>query len=140
MKTFAMYRVLVPLDNDVDRANKQAAYVSNLPNASESVTAVLGHSFTSEERSVPTDMKRADRVETVRRAKERLEATGVDVDTRDLSAPPEEGIISLVEENEFDQIVMGGRKRTSIENAILGSTTQPVVRNVDVPVTITGGE
>lgn len=135
-----MYRILVPLDNSSDRANKQTTFVSNLLDAPDSVEVVLAHTFTGEERSVPKDMKRADRVETVRRAKERLEATGVEVDTRDLESPPSEGIVSLVEDEDFDLVVMGGRKRTSIESAILGSTTQSVLRNVDVPVTITGGE
>ncbi|MFB6132305.1 MAG: universal stress protein [Halanaeroarchaeum sp.] len=135
-----MYRILVPLDNSSDRASKQTAFVSSLLEARPSVEVVLAHTFTDEERTVPRDMKRADRVETVRRSKERLEAADVEVDFRDLESPPAEGIVSLVEDEGFDLIVMGGRKRTPIENAILGSTTQRVLRNVEVPVTITGGE
>lgn len=135
-----MYRLLVPLDNSMDRAKKQAAYATNLPCATESVEAVLAHTLTGDERSVPEEMQRADRVETVRRTKEILEEAGVSVDSRDLSAPPSEGILALAEEEDFDEIVMGGRKRSPAEKAILGSVTQTVVLNADIPVTVTGGD
>ncbi|UWG48422.1 Nucleotide-binding protein, UspA family [Halanaeroarchaeum sp. HSR-CO] len=134
-----MYRLLVPLDNSMERANKQAAYVSALPCANESVEAVLAHSLTDEERSVPEDMQRADRVETVRRTMEMLADAGIDVDTVDLSPPPAEGILALAASEEFDEIVMGGRKRSPTEKAILGSVSQTVVLNAEIPVTVTGG-
>lgn len=134
-----MYRLLVPIDNSMERAKKQAAYVSNLPCASESVEAVLAHTLTDEERSVPKDMQRADRVETVRRTKELLEAADIEVDSRELSSPPSEGILELTESEAFDEVVMGGRKRSPAEKAILGSVTQTVVLNAEIPVTVTGG-
>lgn len=135
-----MYRLLVPLDDNLDRANRQADYVSGLPCASEEVEAVLAHTLTGEERSVSKAMQRPDRIETVRRTKERLEEAGIAVETRDLSSPPAEGILSLVDEVDLDEIVMGGRKRSPTEKVILGSITQTVILNADIPVTVTGGE
>ncbi|MFW6002986.1 MAG: universal stress protein [Halanaeroarchaeum sp.] len=135
-----MYRLLVPLDNSMDRAKKQAAYVSNLPCADDSVEVVLAHTITGEERSVPEEMQRADRVETVRRTMEILEDADIEVDSRDLSSPPSEGILTLAESEEFDEIVMGGRKRSPTEKAILGSVTQTVILNAEIPVTVTGGQ
>lgn len=135
-----MYRVLLPFDDSIERAKRQARYVTELPCADDEVVAVLAHSLAGEERDVPQAMKRVDRVETVRRAKEVLEEADVDVETRELSAPASEGILSLIDEEEFDQVVMGGRKRSPAEKAILGSVTQTVVLNADVPVTVTGGE
>lgn len=124
----------------MERANKQAAYVAGLPCSSDSVEAVLAHTMTGEERSVPEDMQQPDRVETVRRTKEKLEDEGVATDARALSSPPAEGVLALAESEAFDEIVMGGRKRSPTEKAILGSVTQTVVLNADVPVTVTGGE
>lgn len=135
-----MYRILLPLDDSTDRARRQARYVTNLPCANEEIEAVLAHSLTSTERAVPKAMKRVDRVETVRRAKEILEEAGVAIDTRELSSPPSEGILQMAEELAVDEIAMGGRKRSPAEKAILGSVTQTVVLNADVPVTVTGGE
>lgn len=135
-----MYRVLVPLNGGIDRATRQASYVANLPCADSDVEAVLAHTMDEEERSVNENMQRADRVDTVRRAKEILTEAGVDTETRTLSSPPKDGIVSLAEAESIDEIVMGGRKRSPAEKAILGSVTQSVILNADIPVTVTGGE
>ena len=135
-----MYRVLVPLDTDMDRATKQVAYVSALPCASEAVEAVLAHSLSDEERSAPSDMQRPDRVDTVKTAKEQLAESDIAVDTIALSSPPSEGILSRLTDGDFDEVVLGGRKRSPTEKAILGSVTQTVILNADIPVTVTGGD
>lgn len=135
-----MYRVLIPLDDSMERARRQAKYVSNLPGAAEEVEAILAHALTSEERSVPESMQRVDRVETVRRAIDALDEAGVSYDTRELSSPPAEGILEIADSEEINEIVMGGRKRSPAEKAILGSVTQSVILNADIPVTVTGGE
>jgi len=134
-----MYRILLPFDDSTARAKRQATYVANLPCASEEVVAVLAHSLTGEERSVPQEMKRVDRVETVRRAKDVLDEADVSVETTELSSPPSEAILELAESGDYDEIVMGGRKRSPAEKAILGSVTQTVVLNSPIPVTVTGG-
>lgn len=135
-----MYTVLVPLDDTMDRARRQARYVSSLPCANEEVRALLGHALTSEEKGVPDAMRRVSRVETVRRAGEILEEAGVAYETRELASPPAEGIFDVTENEDVDEIVMGGRRRSPAEKAILGSVTQTVVLNADVPVVVTGGE
>ncbi|MFB6267091.1 MAG: universal stress protein [Halodesulfurarchaeum sp.] len=135
-----MYRILLPLDDSKERARKQADYAAGLPCAEESVVAVLAHALTDEEREVPEAMQRVDRVETVRRTADRLEEEGVEYETRELSSPPAEGILDLVAEEDIEEVVMGGRKRSPAEKAILGSVTQTVILNADVPVTVTGGE
>lgn len=135
-----MYRVLLPLDDTMERARRQANYVASLPCSDEEVVAVLAHALTSEERNVPEAMQRVDRVETVRRATEILEEAGVEFETKELSSPPAEGILDIAEDEAIDEIVMGGRKRSPAEKAILGSVTQTVILNADIPVTVTGGE
>lgn len=134
-----MYRVLIPLDDTMERAQRQAAYVTGLPDAAESVQAIVAHAMTPEERSVPEAMQRVDRVKTVRRVIETLDEAGIDHESHELSSPPDEGILALADSTDVDEIVMGGRKRSPAEKVILGSVTQSVILNASVPVVVTGG-
>ncbi|MFB6094232.1 MAG: universal stress protein [Halanaeroarchaeum sp.] len=131
-----MYTVLLPLHDDVERAQRQADYIASLPCASEEVTVILGHAFSSTEQSAPEAMQRVDRVETVREASAILDDAGIETTTRELSSPAAEGILAVTADEEIDEVVMGGRKRSPAEKAILGSTTQTVILNADVPVTV----
>ncbi|MFB6113229.1 MAG: universal stress protein [Halodesulfurarchaeum sp.] len=133
-----MYRILLPVDDTIERAKKQARFVTSMPVSTDSLVVVVAHAFTGGERDVPDAMKRVDRVETVRWVTDRLEDAGVAVEHRELSTPPASGILEYVEESAVDQIVMGGRKRSPVEKAILGSVTESVVLKTDVPVTVTG--
>ncbi|TYL36677.1 universal stress protein [Natronococcus pandeyae] len=47
---------------------------------------------------------------------------------------PHTGILSYVEKNDIDLIVMGTRGRTGLDRYLLGSVTEKVVRLSDVPV------
>lgn len=136
-----MYRVLVPVDGNVDRALTQASYVTNLPAASEDVEAILLFVFTGEGDEIPADLqqfKTADRVESVRRARERLEADDVDVLVRDDSGDTTQDILDEADEYDVDAIVLGGRKRSPAGKAIFGSVTQSVILNTNRPVVVTG--
>ena len=130
-----MYRILVPLNGGIDRAKRQASYVATLPCADSEIEAVLAHTMDKEERSVDEDMQQADRIDTVRRAKETLSDAGVSTKTQTLSSPPKDGIISLAESESIDEIVMGGRKRSPTGKAVFGSTAQHVMLNSPSPVT-----
>ncbi|WP_336037576.1 universal stress protein [Halobacterium yunchengense] len=137
-----MYRVLVPVDDDVERALAQADYVAGLPDAAESVEAVLLFVFTGDTSDLPEDVqqfKSATRVQSVRRARERLEEAGVSVQVRDDSGDTTEDILEDAEEFDADAIVLGGRKRSPAGKAIFGSVTQSVILNTDRPVVVTGG-
>lgn len=136
-----MYRVLVPVDDDVDRALAQARYVTNLPDAGESVQALLLFVFTGDTEELPEDIqqfKSASRVQSVRRAQEHLEDGDVDVQVRDDSGDTTEDILNEAEGHDVDAIVLGGRKRSPAGKAIFGSVTQSVILNTDRPVVVTG--
>lgn len=47
---------------------------------------------------------------------------------------PHETIREYVDEEDIDLVVMGTHGRTGLERALLGSTTERVVRTVDTPV------
>lgn len=136
-----MYRVLVPVDDDVDRALSQARYVANLPDAAESVEAIVLFVFTGDSSDLPDDVqqfKSASRVQSVRRAREHLEDQGIDVDVIDDSGDTTEDIVQDAEKYDVDAIVLGGRKRSPAGKAIFGSVTQSVILNTDRPVVVTG--
>ncbi|MFB6266067.1 MAG: universal stress protein [Halodesulfurarchaeum sp.] len=133
-----MYRVLLPVDTDVDRAVSQAEFVADLPVREGSVEADVAHAFTEEERDVPRTLQQLERVESVRRALEVLEDSGVETGTIGLSTPVKAAIIERAETDDFDLIVMGGRKRSPAKKALLGSVAQATILNAPVPVAVTG--
>jgi nucleotide-binding universal stress UspA family protein len=138
-----MYRVLVAVDDDADRALEQARYVADLPDAAENVQAILLFVFDGDSSDIPDDLqqfKSAGRVQSVRRAQEFLEDRGVDVIARDDSGDTTEDILDDAEEFDVDAIVLGGRKRSPAGKAIFGSVTQSVILNSDRPVVVTGSQ
>lgn len=134
-----MYRVLMPVDDDEDRAMSQAEFVAGLPEAADTVAVTVVHAFHGEEQEAPRDMRRADRVGSVRRALAYFEEHGVDAEATDIGSPPGETIGKFADDIEADLIVVGGRKRSPAGKAVFGSVTQSVILTVDRPVAVTGG-
>jgi nucleotide-binding universal stress UspA family protein len=136
-----MYRVLVPVDDDVDRALAQAEYVSDLPSADEAVEAILLFVFHGDRAELPEELKQfesASRIQSVRRAREHLEDADVEVTVREDSGDTTQDILDEAEDNDVDAIVLGGRKRSPAGKAIFGSVTQSVILNTERPVVVTG--
>lgn len=138
-----MYRVLVPIDTDVDRAIAQSEFVATMPGADE-VEAILLFIFSGKTGDdLPDELKpfkSASRVESVRRAKEYLDDHGVQVEILDESGDASEDIIEEADRYEVDAIVLGGRKRSPAGKAIFGSVTQSVILNTERPVVVTGSK
>lgn len=130
------YRILIPVGGENERAEKQAEYVTQLPSAAEELSVTLVHALTGSEKDVPAQMQQPDRSEAVRAAKRVLENAGIDVHTQGVSSPPAKGIVLLSEEGDFDEIVISGKKRSPTQKAILGSVTQSVILEADIPVTV----
>lgn len=65
---------------------------------------------------------------------DRAEVRGLDAEPILLRGRPEEEILSLVEENDIDVVVMGRRGASSGDATRLGSVTERVLRNADVTV------
>lgn len=139
-----MYRVLVPVDDNEDRARRQAEFVANLPSAAEEVEAHILFVFTAGVRSgdMPEELRQfdsAERVPAVRRAEDVFEDAGVDYEIMEDSGEAGEDIIQDAEEIDADLLVLGGRKRSPAGKILFGSVTQEVLLNTDRPVTVTGG-
>jgi nucleotide-binding universal stress UspA family protein len=136
-----MYKVLVPIDESVERAMGQAKYVTSLPNADGSVEAILMYVF-GKDGDVPEEYQRfksATRIKSVKEASEHLEEHGIEVTVVDDSGEAAQDILDHAEENDVNAIVLGGRKRSPTRKAIFGSVTQEVILNTERPVVVTGG-
>ena len=133
-----MYNVVVAVGDDEERALDQADFVARLPQAAEEVIAHVVHTLHGEEREAPQEMRRADRVASVRSVLEYLEQRNVTAKAQDISEPIADSIIDLADDLDADLVVVGGRKRSPTAKAVLGSVTQQVILNTDRAVTVAG--
>lgn len=137
-----MYRILLPVDTDVERSLAQARFVEELPGSDEACGVIILHSWTGRtevEHDETRVTQTASDVESVREVMEFFDANGVAYELIDGAGDPAELILDVVDNEEPDQIVMGGRKRTPLGKVIFGSVTQAVILDVDVPVTVATG-
>ncbi|MDS0259234.1 universal stress protein [Haloarcula sp. S1CR25-12] len=133
-----MYRILVPVDTDPDRARGQAAFVEELPTSAENIEVIVTHALPPDDVKDPDDADGIEQVETVQLARDYLEDRGYAVTLAEGRLPPADGILDIAEEHEADHIVMGSRKRSPTGKVIFGSVSQQVLLESPVPVTVVG--
>lgn len=132
-----MYRTLIPVDENENRALHQAKYVARLSDSAPDVEATVLYVVP------PSEMERADTVafdtvDAAVTAAEHLEAAGITVDGRVDEGDVAAGIIDAADALDSHELVMGGRKRSGAANVLLGSTVHDVFVSTERPVTITG--
>lgn len=133
------YRVLVPIDGNEDRSQRQAEHVLSMPNAAETLDVTLLHVYPTIEggdagtERVGDQMGQPDSIDTVRQM---LSDNGIAVETREREGDVGDTILAVAREIGPDIIVMAGRKRSPVGKAIFGSVTQTVILNADFPVTV----
>jgi nucleotide-binding universal stress UspA family protein len=133
--------VLVPMDDSPPSKAALEHALSEHPEAEITVLYVVdtttpvgyGDLFTL---AAQTDHQ-ADRSEELFDEAERI-AEGYDVELTTLSerGVPARTIATLVEEREFDHVVMGSHRRTGINRLFLGSVAERVLRRTSVPLTV----
>lgn len=87
--------------------------------------------------STENPVKRSERIET--EVRNRLREAGInssDTDFVTREGRPAEEILTVVEADEIDQVVMGSRGLSGIRRLLLGSVAETVVRRADIPVNI----
>jgi nucleotide-binding universal stress UspA family protein len=130
-----MYQVLIPVNDSESRAVHQAKYVSRLPRASESVEATVLHvSPPDGSDEIPT----FGDVDAAVEAAATLEDAGVSVSRQVEAGGVSKEILLVADAEAADEIVIGGRKRSGVMKALLGSRAQDILLSGDRPVTVTG--
>lgn len=126
-----MFTVVAGIDTDTDRAIGQAQAIAGLPCASTDIRAILLHAF----RDNP-EGGTVEQVKAARKAREVLEAAGVETELQGYGGDPTKAILNVAEDEDADQIVIAGRKRTPTGKVLFGSVTQSVILSTDLPVLV----
>ncbi|MEF8856041.1 MAG: universal stress protein [Haloplanus sp.] len=132
-----MYRILVPVDRNLNRARHQAQYVARLPDADSAVAATVLY-VAPPDRFAAADEVSFSEVNAAVTAADDLEAAGVEVDRRVADGSVASAIVDAIDDLDADEVVMGGRKRSGVTRVLLGSIVQDVMLSTERPVTITG--
>ena len=143
-----MYRVLVPVDTDEQRANAQVDTLRSLPGDPADLSVTVLHVY-EEIDTIPTEggtayiedvNKSLPEIrgvpDTVRLVEERLEEAGIDVDRQMMVGDPADGALRIAREIDADAILLGVRKRSPVGKAIFGSVSQNVITDTDRTVII----
>lgn len=143
-----MFDVLLPVDENDDRANEQVDAVLSLPGEADELSVTVLHvieeidtmpdeagaTFIDDvNESLPEIRDLPDSVDDVER---RLETAGVETTREVMVGQPAEGILQVAAENDIDAIVLGTRKRSPVGKAVFGSVTQSVILEADRPVIV----
>ncbi|SDJ49970.1 universal stress protein [Natronorubrum texcoconense] len=124
-----MYRILVGVETDKDRAMAQASMIESLPGANDEVTAILVHVFQNnpEGRSIP-------QLNGVRHAAAAFDERGIDYEYYEASGDPAPELIAAADELDVDMLCLSGRKRSPTGKVVFGSVTQSVILGTNRPV------
>jgi nucleotide-binding universal stress UspA family protein len=131
-----MHRVLVPVDENVQRATRQAEFVTSMPGVPDELQVKVIHVDPADyEGAKPTEL---EDIEAATVAHDRIEDAGIECDNELWEGVIAENILEAARDFNADQIVMSGRDRSGVAKVILGSVTQDVAVSTDRPVTILG--
>jgi nucleotide-binding universal stress UspA family protein len=128
-----MYHIVMAVDKNEERAVAEADAVLGLPRDPSDVHVTILHDFTDNPSGASVTQ-----VSSVRRAQDKLEDAGVEVDLTESSGDPAEAIISTADELDADMIVLAARKRTPTGKVLFGSVTQAVLLGTERPVLVCG--
>ena len=122
-----MTHVLLAIDDDEERARRQARAVIDLDPDAVSVTILHVFSGNTEGASI-------GQFAPARRADELLSAAGIDTTLAETSGDPGEEVLAEADEIGADVVSVAGRSRSPAGKAVFGSVAQEVMLNADVTV------
>ncbi|WP_254525900.1 universal stress protein [Natrinema caseinilyticum] len=135
-----MYRVLLSIDADEDRAILAAEAVAALPGDVDVVVLNVFEKFTVSDGEARIDSSELydeeAYPESVTTASQILESAGIDPEIRHEHGEPTETILEVAADIDADSIAVSGRKRSPAGKAIFGSVTQSLLLSSDRPVIV----
>lgn len=131
-----MYRVLVPVDTNEDRAREQVEYLESRPAPPERMTAVVLHVHWRESQP-PASAADFGAVDAAVTATDRLEEAGMGVERVTRSGTLSRQILTCAKEYDVDEIVVGARERAGTAKGLTGSTSKTLLAESDLPVVVT---
>ena len=131
-------RILFPTDGS-EGADAALDLAADLATDHDATLYVLNVADTTRDSVIQVQGEVVDSLEAegeriVAEAADRLRTAGVDVETEVLQGEPYRTIVDFANARDVDVVVMPTRGRTGLERLLLGSTTERVLRQSDVPV------
>jgi nucleotide-binding universal stress UspA family protein len=139
-----MFKILLPVDGNVERAKLAANAVTGLPGTSEDIEATILNVF--KEASVRDEgagvntkdlFDPDDFPESAEVAQGILEEAGITTSMRRELGDPSREIIGVADEIDADCIAISGRKRSPTKKALFGSVTQDILLSSGCHVYVT---
>lgn len=138
--------VLIAVEDDEERMVPVIEHASEVA-AGVSATVTLYHVYSpgefenlldarGQESADPSDVV-VDNT-SVEAAAEILRDAGLEFTVEATTGDPSEAIISRVENSDVDHVFLGGGNRSPTGKVLLGSVSQSVILNTDVPCTVVG--
>lgn len=131
-----MYRVLVPVDRSVERANEQIEYVKSLPGETDELDVQV--LFVNKADYAGAKERTFDDVESAVMVRDALTDAGISCESKMREGTIARNILSEAEEFDADEIVMAGRDRSGTMKVLLGSVTQDIILSSERPVVVVG--
>lgn len=130
-----MYTILACIDEDPNRAVRQAETIASLPSAQEDISVILVHVFKDNPKGASVS-----RVQSVRRAASLLDDAGIANEIIEESGNPAEEIIKEASDPAVDAVCVATKKRSPVGKAVFGSVAQNVLLGVEQPVIVVSDE
>lgn len=121
----AQKTVLLAVDDDTDRSQKQAQLVCDLFEP-DSVTVIVQHNFSMDD----TETTLAD-LPSVDTAESTLTDAGFEVKLHETTGKPGVSIVDTAEQFDADVICLYARRRSPTGKVLFGSTAQDVILSTD---------
>lgn len=138
-----MYQIVLPVDDNENRALAAAETVVSLPTADNELEVLILNVL--ENFKAPDDTGSITAAEvfnnseppgTVETVRQFLEDEGVSVTVERELGDPAETILEVSENSNSDAIVISGRRRSPAGKVLFGSVTQSVLLGSDIPVIV----